>query len=160
MSEVPAFDSTASQVEVIAETTSIWGYVAGGVALLVLAGFWGYRKLNTPRYTVAAIRRKNAKEMKKQGLERTEVMVDLDELLDAVQVHAEEQGMKGTEMAGLLSPINDKDRIKDGRDMYMAMSYIAKEVGNPALANQFQSKAKMVKSGSKLMAGLFKRAGI
>ncbi|UJF18233.1 hypothetical protein L0B53_14575 [Vibrio sp. SS-MA-C1-2] len=162
MSDVPgSITNIAAAAQPVAESSgSIWGYIAGGVAVLVIAGFYGYKKINTPKFIINQVRKKNLKEMKKQGQENSEFLVDLDRLLDSVLVNATENGHKGKDVIKTISPLNDKDRIKTPKDMYNSMVYIANEIKDPSLARDLKNKAKQVKSSSSLMNGLLKRAGI
>jgi hypothetical protein len=162
MSDVSSNVSTTTQVmqTVIDTLNSGWGYSIGGVLLVVAAGYFGLKKLNTPTFVVKQIRRRNQKEMKKQGVENTEAMVDLDRLLDAVESYAIKKSMTGSAMTKLLAPLNDVSKTKSGGDFYHSMSYIAKSIDNPTLANALVKKSKQVKSSSALMAGLLKRAGV
>ncbi|WP_413111400.1 hypothetical protein [Thaumasiovibrio sp. DFM-14] len=162
MSDVPeSIATTVDIVQPVVESSgSIWGYVVGGVAALVVLGFLGYKKLNKPAFIINQMRKRNMKEIKKMGAENSEAALDLDRLLGSVQAYAEEKGMKGTEVVKILAPMNDKKRIKTARDMYHSMVYIATEVNDAALVREFKNKAKQVKASSALMAGLFKRAGI
>lgn len=162
MSDVPATVTQAAEVvQPVAESSgSIWGYVAGGALLLVLAGFYGYKKMNTPGFIIKQVRKRNMKELQKQGVENSEFVQDLDKLLDSVLAYANDNKKKGTDVVKLLSPLNDTARIKTPRDMYQSMIYIANEIRDPALAREFKGRAKHVKASSSLMNGLLKRAGI
>ena len=162
MSDVPVSVTTAAEViQPVAESSgSIWGYVAGGVALLIIAGFFGYKKINKPAFVIKQVRKRNLKEIKKLGVENSDFVNDLDKLLDSVESYATENGMKGSDVVKIISPMNDTARIKTARDMYQSMIYIAKEIKDTALAREFTNKSKQVKASSPLMAGLFKRAGI
>ncbi|PSU32548.1 hypothetical protein [Photobacterium lutimaris] len=162
MSDVPVSVTTAAEViQPVAESSgSIWGYVAGGVALLILAGFFGYKKINKPAFIINQVRKRNLKEIKKLGVENSDFVNDLDKLLDSVETYATEKGMKGSDVVKIISPMNDKDRIKTAGDMYQSMIYIANDIKDTSLAREFKNKAKQVKANSPLMAGLFKRAGI
>jgi poly(3-hydroxyalkanoate) synthetase len=162
MSDVSSNVSTTTHVmqTVIDTLNSGWGYSIGGVLLVVAAGYFGLKKLNTPTFVVKQIRRRNQKEMRKQGVENTEAMVDLDRLLDAVEAYAIKQSMTGSAMTKLLAPLNNVSKTKSGGDFYHSMSYIAKSIDNPTLASALTKKSKQVKSSSALMAGLLKRAGV
>ncbi|MEJ2762713.1 hypothetical protein VV869_01715 [Photobacterium sp. MCCC 1A19761] len=162
MSDVPATVTQAAEVvQPVAESSgSIWGYVAGGVLLLVLAGFYGYKKINTPGFIIKQVRKRNMKELQKQGVENSEFVQDLDKLLDSVLTFANDNKKKGTDVVKLLSPLNDTARIKTPRDMYQSMIYIANEIRDAGLAREFKGRAKNVKASSSLMNGLLKRAGI
>ncbi|KAE8178876.1 hypothetical protein [Photobacterium carnosum] len=163
MSDVPeSVANIAAVAQPVAESSgSIWGYVAAGsVALLVLAGIFAYRKINQPAFVISQVRKKNLKEMKKQGTENSEFMVDMDRLLDSILRYTTENKKKGSDVVTLLKPLNDKERIKTPRDMYQSMIYIANDVKDTALAKDLKNKSKQVKSSSALMAGLLKRAGI
>ncbi|KLV04339.1 MULTISPECIES: hypothetical protein [Photobacterium] len=162
MSDVPVSVAKAAEViQPVAESSgSIWGYVAGGVALLILAGFFGYKKINKPAFIINQVRKRNLKEIQKLGIENSDFVNDLDKLLVSVQSYAEEQGRTGGDVVKLLSPLNDKERIKTARDMYQSMIYIANDIQDASLAREFKNKAKQVKASSPLMAGLLKRAGI
>ena len=94
------------------------------------------------------------------SIENSDFVNDLDKLLVSVQSYAEEQGRTGGDVVKLLSPLNDKERIKTARDMYQSMIYIANSINDTSLAREFKNKSKQVKANSPLMAGLFKRAGI
>ncbi|WP_407330368.1 hypothetical protein [Enterovibrio sp. 27052020O] len=162
MSDVP---STAVEVVTTAQTVAessgpIWPYVVGGIALVIAAGFWGYKLISRPSFIIKQIRRRNLKAMKKEGVESSEATVDLDKLLSAIEAHAIDNKMSGAEMVKLLAPLNDANRMKSAKDMYLTMQHIAREIGDTRLAGEFKSKSTGVKSNSKLMAGLFKRAGI
>ncbi|KLV09216.1 hypothetical protein ABT56_03205 [Photobacterium aquae] len=162
MSDVPVSVTAAAEVvQPVAESSgSIWGYVAGGIALLVLAGIWGYKKINKPAFIINQVRKRNMKEIKKLGIENSDFVVDLDKLLDSVLEFANENGKNGGDVIKLLAPMNDSKRIKTARDMYQAMIYIANEIKDASLAREFKNKSKQVKASSPLMAGLLKRAGI
>ncbi|WP_318464216.1 hypothetical protein [Photobacterium leiognathi] len=162
MSDVPeSVANIAAVAQPVAESSgSVWGYVAGGVVLLIIAGIYGYKKINQPAFVIKQVRKKNLKEMKKQGIESSEFMVDMDKLLNSIEVYMTENKMKGSDVVTLLKPLNDKDRVKTPKDMYNSMIYIANEINDVALAKEFKNKSKQVKSSSALMAGLLKRAGI
>ncbi|ELR64397.1 hypothetical protein C942_02577 [Photobacterium marinum] len=163
MSDVPvSVTTTATEViQPVAESSgSIWGYVAGGVALLVLAGFFAYKKINTPTFIINQVRRRNQKEIKKLGVENSEFIVDLDKLLDSVQEYAIQNNQKGSDVVKIISPLNDTSRIKTARDMYQSMIFIANAINDANLAREFKNKSKQVKASSALMTGLLKRAGI
>ncbi|WP_318485918.1 hypothetical protein [Photobacterium leiognathi] len=162
MSDVPeSVANIAAVAQPVAESSgSVWGYVAGGVVLLIIAGIYGYKKINQPAFVIKQVRKKNLKEMKKQGIESSEFMVDMDKLLNSIEVYMTENKMKGSDVVTLLKPLNDKDRVKTPKDMYNSMIYIANEINDIALAKEFKNKSKQVKSSSALMAGLLKRAGI
>ncbi|MGR5146068.1 hypothetical protein ACQKP8_05930 [Photobacterium alginatilyticum] len=162
MSDVPtSVTKVAEVVQPVAESSgSIWGYVAGGAVLLVLAGFFGYRKLNTPAFIIKQVRKRNLKEIQKQGIESSEFIVDLDKLLDSVLEYANENNKKGSDVVKIISPLNDADRIKTPRDMYQAMIYICNSINDASLARELKNKSKQVKGSSALMTGLLKRAGI
>ncbi|WP_305813532.1 hypothetical protein [Photobacterium leiognathi] len=162
MSDVPeSVANIAAVAQPVAESSgSVWGYVAGGVVLLIIAGIYGYKKINQPAFVIKQVRKKNLKEMKKQGIESSEFMVDMDKLLNSIEAYMTENKMKGSDVVTLLKPLNDKDRVKTPKDMYNSMIYIANEIKDIALAKEFKNKSKQVKSSSALMAGLLKRAGI
>lgn len=162
MSDAPTtVEYAVETVQPVVESTgSVWGYVIGGVAVVALIGYFGFKRLNKPSFIIKQMRRRNQKEMKKQGIESVEAMVDLDLLLDAVEKYAVEKKMSGTQMVQLLAPMNDKAKIKSATDMYNSMAYIAKSIENPSLAKTLQSKGKQTRSSSALMAGLLKRAGV
>ena len=162
MSDVPVSVAKATEViQPVAESSgSVWGYVAGGVALLVLAGFYGYKKINTPAFIIKQVRKRNLKEIQKQGIENSDFVLDLDKLLDSVLEYANEHNKKGSDVVKIISPLNDSSRIKTARDMYQSMIYIANDIHDVALAREFKNKSKQVKSSSALMTGLLKRAGI
>ncbi|PSV03591.1 hypothetical protein [Photobacterium leiognathi] len=162
MSDVPeSVANIAAVAQPVAESSgSVWGYVAGGVVLLIIAGIYGYKKINQPAFVIKQVRKKNLKEMKKQGIESSEFMVDMDKLLNSIEAYMTENKMKGSDVVTLLKPLNDKDRVKTPKDMYNSMIYIANEINDVALAKEFKNKSKQVKSSSALMAGLLKRAGI
>ncbi|GAA03573.1 MULTISPECIES: hypothetical protein [Photobacterium] len=162
MSDVPeSVANIAAVAQPVAESSgSVWGYVAGGVVLLIIAGIYGYKKINQPAFVIKQVRKKNLKEMKKQGIESSEFMVDMDKLLNSIEAYMTENKMKGSDVVTLLKPLNDKDRVKTPKDMYNSMIYIANEIKDVALAKEFKNKSKQVKSSSALMAGLLKRAGI
>ncbi|MCQ1056624.1 hypothetical protein ACQKPX_21140 [Photobacterium sp. DNB23_23_1] len=162
MSDVPVSVTTAAEViQPVAESSgSIWGYVAGGVALLILAGFFGYKMINKPAFIINRVRKRNLKEIKKLGVENSDFVNDLDKLLDSVENYATKNGMKGTDVVKIISPMNDSARIKTAGDMYQSMIYIANDIKDTSLAREFKTKSKQVKANSPLMAGLFKRAGI
>ena len=145
---------------VVGSSGSVWGYVLGGIAVVALLGYVVYKKANTPSFVIKQMRKRNQKEMKKQGIESAEAMIDLDQLLNAVESYANDKGMSGTQMVQLLAPLNDKAKIKSATDLYGSMSYIAKSIDNMALAKTLGNKAKQVRSSSALMAGLLKRAGV
>lgn len=162
MSDVPeSVANIAAVAQPVAESSgSVWGYVAGGVVLLIIAGIYGYKKINQPAFVIKQVRKKNLKEMKKQGIESSEFMVDMDKLLNSIEAYMTENKMKGSDVVTLLKPLNDKDRVKTPKDMYNSMIYIANEIKDVELAKEFKNKSKQVKSSSALMAGLLKRAGI
>lgn len=162
MSDVPVSVTTAAEViQPVAESSgSIWGYVAGGVALLIVAGFAGFKFINKPSFIINRVRKRNLKEIKKLGVENSDFVMDLDKLLDSVENHATKNGMKGTDVVNIISPMNDTARIKTAGDMYQSMIYIANSINDTTLAREFKNKSKQVKANSPLMAGLFKRAGI
>ncbi|MDX1303220.1 hypothetical protein [Photobacterium sp.] len=162
MSDVPVSVANAVDVvqPVVESSGSIWGYVAGGTVLLILAGFYGYRKLNTPGFIIKQVRKRNLKEMKKQGVENSDFMLDLDKLFDSVLEYANKYNKTGGDVVKIISPLNDAARIKTPRDMYQSMIYIANEMHDVALAREFKAKSKQVKASSPLMTGLLKRAGI
>lgn len=162
MSDVPeSVANIAAVAQPVAESSgSVWGYVAGGVVLLIIAGIYGYKKINQPAFVIKQVRKKNLKEMKKQGIESSEFMVDMDKLLNSIEAYMTENKMKGSDVVTLLKPLNDKDRVKTPKDMYNSMIYIANEIKDVALVKEFKNKSKQVKSSSALMAGLLKRAGI
>ncbi|WP_318497612.1 hypothetical protein [Photobacterium leiognathi] len=162
MSDVPeSVANIAAVAQPVAESSgSVWGYIAGGVVLLIIAGIYGYKKINQPAFVIKQVRKKNLKEMKKQGIESSEFMVDMDKLLNSIEAYMTENKMKGSDVVTLLKPLNDKDRVKTPKDMYNSMIYIANEIKDVALAKEFKNKSKQVKSSSALMAGLLKRAGI
>lgn len=162
MSDVPsaAIDVAASAHTVAESSGAIWPYVVGGIALVIAAGFWGFKRMNRPTFLIKQIRKRNLKAMKKEGIESSEATNDLDRLLSAIEAYAVEKEMKGTDMLKLLAPLNDQNRMKSAKDMYLTMQHIAREIGDTRLAGEFKGKSTGVKSSSKLMAGLFKRAGI
>ncbi|MGF1682557.1 hypothetical protein [Photobacterium minamisatsumaniensis] len=162
MSDVPVSVTNAAEViQPVAESSgSIWGYVAGGVALLILAGYFGYKKINKPAFIIKQVRKKNRKEMKKQGIENNEFSIDLDRLLDSVLEYATKNKKTGGDVVKIISPLNDTKRIKTPRDMYQSMIYIANEMNDTSLVRELKNKSKQVKSSSNLMNGLLKRAGI
>ncbi|WP_299014916.1 hypothetical protein [uncultured Photobacterium sp.] len=163
MSDVPtSVANTATEViqPVVESSGSIWGYVAGGVVLLVLAGIFGYKKINKPAFIINQVRKRNQKEIKKLGVENSEFIVDLDKLLDSVLEYANEHKKTGGDVVKIISPLNDTSRIKTARDMYQAMIYIANAINDASLAREFKNKSKQVKGSSALMTGLLKRAGI
>lgn len=162
MSDVPeSVANIAAVAQPVAESSgSVWGYVAGGVVLLIIAGIYGYKKINQPAFVIKQVRKKNLKEMKKQGIENSDFMVDMDKLLESMLAYTTENKMKGADVVTLLKPLNDKDRVKTPKDMYNSMIYIANEIKDVSLAKEFKNKSKQVKSSSALMAGLLKRAGI
>lgn len=162
MSDIPsAAVDVAANAQTVAESSgSVWPYVVGGIALVIAAGYWGYKKVSQPPFIISQIRRRNLKAMKKEGIESSEATIDLDKLLTAIEEHAVENKMSGADMIKLLAPLNDQNRMKSAKDMYLTMQYIAREIGNNRLAGEFKGKSSGVKSSSKLMAGLFKRAGI
>lgn len=137
-----------------------WGYSIGGILLVVAAGYLGFRKLNTPHFVIKQIRKRNLKEMKKQGAENAEAMNDLDRVLDSVEAYAVKQGMTGAAMTALLAPLKDARSVKSATQFYQSMAHIAKNIGDTGLAGSLLKKSKQVKSSSPLMAGLLKRAGV
>ena len=162
MSDVPStIVDTATTVQTVVEpSTPIWPYVVGVLIALVVAGFVAYKVLNRPSFLIKQIRKRNTKAMAKQGIENNEAIVDLDKLLTAVEKYATAQGMTGTQTMQLLAPLNDQARLKTAKDMYQTMHNIAINIGNNALANELKQRMSGVKANSRLMAGLFKRAGI
>ena len=154
-------NNTASVMETVLDTlNSGWGYSIGGIIIVVAAGYWTYKKLNTPGFVIKQIRRRNLKEMKKLGTESSDTMDDLDRLLDSVEAYAVKKGMNGSAMSQLLTPLQKAQDNKSGVSFYQSMAYIAKGIGDTNLANQLSKKSKQVKSNSALMAGLLKRAGV
>ncbi|MBF8999725.1 hypothetical protein [Vibrio nitrifigilis] len=153
---------TAPVMQTVLDTlNSGWGYSIGGIILVIAAGYFVVKKLNTPRFVIAQIRRRNMKEMKKLGTtENTEAMVDLDKLLDSVEAYATKQGMSGNDMAKLLTPLQQVSQKKSATSFYHSMAHIAKNIGDTGLANTLTQKSKQVKASSPLMAGLLKRAGV
>ncbi|GAL05525.1 hypothetical protein JCM19237_615 [Photobacterium aphoticum] len=105
MSDVPvSVTNVAEVVQPVAESSgSIWGYVAGGVALLILAGYFGYKKINKPAFIINQVRKRNLKEIKKLGMENSEFVVDLDRLLDSVLTYANENGKTGGDVVKIIS---------------------------------------------------------
>ncbi len=162
MSDVP---SVVNEIAITAQTTAepsatVWPYVVGTIIAIVAFGFWAYKRINKPDFVIKQIRRKNLKAMKKEGIESNEASEDLDRLLSSIETHADEKKLSGADVIKLLMPLNDKNRMKSAKDMYSTLHYIAKEIGDNRLANEFKNKTSGVKSNSKLMAGLMKRAGI
>ncbi|MDC0610836.1 hypothetical protein OAP63_08875 [Vibrio sp.] len=154
-------NNTQSVIQTVLETlNSGWGYSIGGIILVVAAGYWGYKKINKPKFVIAQIRRRNMKEMKKMGAESNDAMVDLDRLLDSVEAYATKQGMTGSAMTKLLAPLQQNGGAKTAGTFYHSMIHIAKNIGDNNLANTLLKKSKQVKSSSALMAGLLKRAGV
>ncbi|MGF1871581.1 hypothetical protein [Photobacterium indicum] len=162
MSDVPvSVTNTAEVIQPVVESSgSIWGYVAGGVALLILAGFVAYKKLNTPAFIINRVRKRNQKEMQKQGVENSDFMIDLDKLFDSILKYANENKKTGGDVIKIIAPLNDTARIKTTRDMYQSMIYIANDIHDVALARELKNKSKQVKASSSLMNGLLKRAGV
>lgn len=162
MSDVSTNASNATSVmqSVLDFMNSGWGYSIGGIILVVAAGYWGVRKLNTPSFVIKQIRKRNMKELKKQGAESNEAMQDMDRLLDSVEKYANKQGMKGSEMAKLLTPLQQSKSNPSAASFYQSMAHIAKNINDTNLSNKLLKKGKQVKSSSALMAGLLKRAGI
>ncbi|WPC76157.1 hypothetical protein [Vibrio porteresiae] len=163
MSEVSTnVTNTAPVMQTVLDTlNSGWGYSIGGIILVVALGYFGLKKLNTPRFVIKQIRRRNLKEMKKMGTESNEAMVDLDTLLDSVEAYAVKQGMNGSEMSKILLPLQKAASGKtSGGNFYHSMAHIANNIGDTALAGNLQKKAKQVKTSSPLMASLLKRAGV
>lgn len=165
MSDVPSSlvdsSSAVETVTAIEPSSPIWPYVVGVLIALAVAGFYIYKYVNRPSFLIKQIRKRNKKAMAKQGIDaNNEAMVDLDKLLSAVEFYALEQKMTGSATVKLLSPLNDQKRIKNAKDMYQTMQNIAKSINNQALANELKQRMAGVKANSRLMAGLFKRAGI
>lgn len=163
MSEVSTnVTNTAPVMQTVLDTlNSGWGYSIGGIILVVALGYFGLKKLNTPHFVIKQIRRRNLKEMKKQGAESNDAMVDLDRLLDSVEQYAVKQGMNGSEMSKLLLPMQKANAGKNSAgNFYHSMVHIANNIGDSALASELQKKSKMVKTSSPLMASLLKRAGV
>ncbi len=163
MSDVPEsiISGAVETFNPVAESSgSIWGYVAGGVAVLVLIGFFGYKKINKPAFIINQVRKRTMKSIQEQGGENSEFVEDMDKLLDSVLDYANTNKMSGSQAVKILEPMNDSKRIKSTGDVYKSMIYIAKEVGDVNLSRELTNKSKQVKSNSALMAGLFKRAGI
>ncbi len=161
MSDVSTNVSNTGYFHTVLDTINNgWGYSIGGIILVVAAGYFVVKKLNTPKFVIKQIRRRNLKKLKKMGAESTEAMVDLDKLLDSVEAYATKQGMTGSAMTQLLSPLQQASASKSGGSFYKSVAYIAKNIGDTNLANEMQKKSKQVKSGSPLMAGLLKRAGV
>ncbi|WP_087022340.1 hypothetical protein [Thaumasiovibrio subtropicus] len=162
MSDVP--ESIASTAEIVSqlpeETTSIWVWVFGVIGVLLVGAFIAYKVMNRPTFVINMVRKRTMKSIKEQGGENSEFVADMDRLLDAVKFHAVENKLSGGEAMKLLQPMSDKDRVKNSGDVYRTMIYIAKEIKADDLVRDLTSKSKQMKSGSALMAGLFKRAGI
>ncbi|MGL6053819.1 MAG: hypothetical protein ACRC0O_01000, partial [Vibrio metschnikovii] len=53
----------AIQPMVESSSGSIWGYVVGGLVLVVAAGYFGFKKINQPAFVIKQIRKRNRKEM-------------------------------------------------------------------------------------------------
>lgn len=154
-------NNTTSVMHTVLEVlNSGWGYAIGGVLLVAAGGYFGIKKLNTPRVVIKQIRRRNLKEMKKLGAESTEATEDFDRLLNAVEAYAIKQKMTGSEMSQLLSPLQQEKSGVSGGNFYHSMAYIAKNIGDGNLAKALQNKSKQVRTSSPLMAGLLKRAGV
>ncbi len=161
MSDVSTNVTNSPLLQTVLDTlNSGWGYTIGGILLIAAGGYYGIKKANTPRFVIKQIRRRNLKEMKKLGAENTEVMTDLDQLLDSVESYAIKQKMTGSAMSALLAPLQQSASGQSGKNAYQSMAHIAKNIGDSALAGTLQQKAKQVKTSSPLMAGLLKRAGI
>ncbi len=162
MSDVPAAAvEVVSAAQTAAESSgAIWPYVVGGIALVVAAGYFGFKRMNRPSFIINQIRKRNLKAMKKEGVESNEATVDLDKLLSSIERHAIENKLSGSDMVKLLAPLNDKNRMQSAKDMYLTMQHIAREIGDNRLAGEFKGKSSGVRSSSKLMSGLLRRAGI
>lgn len=162
MSDVP---SVMTEIAVTAQTTAeastpIWPFVLGTIAAIALAGYWGYKQISRPSFIIKQIRKKNLKAMQKAGVESNDATRDLDKLLTSLETHATEKKLAGSQVVQMLMPLNDQNRMKSAKDMYSTLHHIAREIGDNQLASEFKNKMSGVKSNSKLMAGLFKRAGI
>ncbi len=161
MSDVPsALDAAATTLTIAEPSVSVWPYVLGSIATLILAGYFAYKAMSRPSFIIKQIRRRNKKAMKKQGIETSEATIDLDKLLSAIEVHATKKRLSGPDTLKLLMPLNDQRRITSAKEMYLTMQHIARDIGDQRLAAELKNKSAGVKSSSKLMAGLFKRAGI
>ncbi|MCX9490843.1 hypothetical protein IG511_18060, partial [Vibrio cholerae] len=90
MSDVSTTVDFATQTvqPVVESSGSIWGYVVGGIVIVIAAGYFGFRKINKPAFMIKQLRKRNQKEMKKNGVESAEAMNDLDLVLDAVEAYA------------------------------------------------------------------------
>ncbi|WP_254917400.1 hypothetical protein, partial [Vibrio sp. V05_P4A8T149] len=107
MSDTPTtVEYTVETLKPVVESSgSIWGYVAGGVVLAVVLGYFAFKKLNKPAFVIKQMRKRNRKEMKKHGVERAEAMVDLELLLDALQEYACQQARNGSTTVPLVAPL-------------------------------------------------------
>ncbi len=162
MSDVP---SVVTEIAVTAQTiaepsTPIWPFVLGTIAAIALAGYWGYRHINRPSFIIKQIRKKNLKAMQKNGIEDNDATKDLDKLLTSLEKYAIANNLSGSVTVQMLMPLNDQNKIKSAKDMYLTLHNIARDIEDNQLAVEFKNKMTGVKSNSKLMAGLFKRAGI
>lgn len=162
MSDIP---SSVLEIAATAQTTSqssgsIWPYVIGGIAAVVLCGYAGFKFISRPKFILSQIRKRNLKAMKKEGIEENEASLDLNRLLNAIEQHAEEKKLTSADTIKLIMPLNDQNKMTSAKEMYLTLQQIAKEVGDTRLANEFKTKSSGVKSSSKLMVGLLKRAGI
>ena len=162
MSDIP---SVVTEIAVTAQTTAepstpMWPFVLGTFIAIGAFGFWAYKRINRPDFVIKQIRRKNKKAMLKEGIESNEAADDLDRLLSSIERFAEKNQWKGSQVISILMPLNDKNRMKSAKDMYSTLHQIARDIQDDKLANEFKNKVSGVKSSSKLMAGLLKRAGI
>ena len=161
MSDVPsALDAAVTTLTIAEPSVSVWPYVLGSVGTLIVAGYFAYKRMSRPSFIIKQIRRRNKKAMKKQGIETSEATLDLDKLLSAIEIYATKERLSGPDTLKLLMPLNDQRRITSAKEMYLTMQHIARDIGDQRLAAELKNKSAGVKSSSKLMAGLFKRAGI
>lgn len=162
MSDVPSavLDVIATAPIIAQPSVSVWPYVIAGIAATILAGFLVFKYISRPTFIINRIRKRNLKAMKKEGIESSEPTTDLDRLLTSIEKHAVKNNLSGTNMLKLLMPLNEQRRMATAKDMYLTMQHIAREISDNALATEFKNKSSGVRSNSKLMAGLLKRAGI
>lgn len=163
MSDVPistALDVVATAQTIAQPSSSVWPYIIAGIAATVLAGFLAFKYISRPTFIINRIRKRNLKVMKKEGIESSEATTDLDRLLTAIENHALKNRLSGTATLKLLMPLNEQRRMSTAKDMYLTLQHVAREISDNTLANEFKAKSTGVKSNSKLMAGLLKRAGI
>lgn len=63
MSDVSTTVDFATQTvqPVVESSGSIWGYVVGGIVIVIAAGYFGFRKINKPAFMIKQLRKRNQK---------------------------------------------------------------------------------------------------